>query len=266
MSPALTRRYDDIDRLACEDGFPGGGDVNKEGTRLEPSSGQPRWGRPFTACIAALAWSGLALQFGLSMQRMLADGRTLVEAVIWFFSFFTVLTNTIAATTLTVLSFKPWSSLGKTLARPVVQTGIAVSIAVVAIVYELLLRRLWHPQGLQFLADLILHDAIPVLYVLHWLLFVSRGGLAWRDIGWWLGYPAAYLVYVLIHGALTARYPYPFLDAGVLGYERMLASVALILGGFLLVAAMFVAADRWAASARPGRAAGGDNRQEGSLS
>lgn len=236
--------------------------VNKEVTLPEPASRQPWWGRAFAACAAALAWSGLALQFSLSVQRMLADGSTLAGAVVWFFSFFTVLTNTIVAATLTVLAVKPGSSLGKTLARPVVQTGIAVSTTVVAIVYELLLRRLWHPQGLQFLADLILHDAIPVLYVLHWLLFVGKGGLAWRHVARWLGYPAAYLVYVLTHGALTARYPYPFLDANVLGHERLLASVALLLGGFLLVGAVFVATDRWAASARAGGAARSDDRPE----
>ncbi len=206
--------------------------------------------RALMSATAGIGAAGLTIQFMLSMRSMLANGRTLVEAVVWFFSFFTVLTNTIVTATLLVLLLKSDSAAAQRLARPVVQTGIAAAITLVGIVYELLLRRLWHPQGLQFVADVLLHDVTPVLFMLYWIRCVPKGALAWRHVWLWVSYPTAYLIYVLLYGAWTTRYPYPFLDAGTLGYGGLLRSTAAVLAGFLCIGFTLVAADRWLALAR----------------
>ena len=36
-------------------------------------------------------------------------------------------------------------------------------IAIVGITYSLLLRHMWNPQGTQKIADVLLHDVVPVL-------------------------------------------------------------------------------------------------------
>jgi hypothetical protein len=46
-----------------------------------------------------------------------------------------------------------------------VQSGAAIYIAIVGIVYSFALRHIWDPQGLQKIADMLLHDSLPVLYV-----------------------------------------------------------------------------------------------------
>jgi hypothetical protein len=66
-----------------------------------------------------------------------------------------------------------------------------VYIAIVGIVYSLLLRHIWNPQGWQIVADVLLHDLIPLLYVAYWVIFVRKSSLLWKHAVWWLAYPAA---------------------------------------------------------------------------
>jgi hypothetical protein len=96
---------------------------------------------------AAVAWFGLVLQFYLTISARMALGDTVASAVVWLLSFFTVLTNTLVAVSLTVLFLAAESGIGKWLATSSVQTGITASIALVGIAYELLLRHLWIPTG-----------------------------------------------------------------------------------------------------------------------
>jgi hypothetical protein len=74
---------------------------------------------------------------------------------------------------------------------------------------------------------------------------VPKGSLCWNDIPRWLVYPLCYLAYALARGATTGWYPYPFLDAGKLGYLPVLLNAAMISCGFLGVGFLAVAAGRW---------------------
>jgi hypothetical protein len=96
--------------------------------------------------------------------------------------------------------------MGKWLCRPSVQAATAVYIAIVGMVYQLLLRQLWNPQGAQWVADVLLHSIVPVGYVVYWLLFAPRAGLSWKDSVTWLVYPGVYLVYTLARGAVSGLY------------------------------------------------------------
>jgi hypothetical protein len=111
--------------------------------------------------------------------------------------------------------------------------------------------KLWDPEGLQRIADIILHDLIPVMYVGYWLFLASKVALRWRSVMAWLIYPLAYLFLIMIRGALSGRYPYPFVDAGQLGYPRVFANTGVLLLAFVGVGLLVVAASCWL---RPSRA------------
>lgn len=186
--------------------------------------------RPYAAIVALIGLFALALQFYLMLDYAAEGGETLLWAVFRFFSYFTVLTNTLAvvalaATTLGGANF---------LARPNAQTAIAVYIVIVCVIYTLLLRNLWNPNGAQLLADYLLHYVVPGLYVIYWGLFVPKESLRFREAVSWLIYPAVYVVYILGRGALIGQYPYPFLEAGHIGYAHIALNVvglgALFLG------------------------------------
>jgi hypothetical protein len=131
------------------------------------------------------------------------------------------------------------------LLRPSVQASAAVYIAIVGIVYQLLLRHLWNPQGAQWVADTLLHSIIPVGYVLYWWLFAPRDELSWKNAIGWLVYPGAYLVYTLARGAVSGLYPYPFVDVNTLGYGGVLARAAVLMLVFLGMGLLIVAIARW---------------------
>jgi hypothetical protein len=112
--------------------------------------------RIYAAVGAALGWFALALQLYLMLLKVPAG--QMLGTVITFFSFFTILTNILVALVFTAAGFRPeW---GHWFARPSVQAGSAVYIAIVGCSYQLLLHHLWNPQGAQWLADTLLHSVI----------------------------------------------------------------------------------------------------------
>ncbi len=201
--------------------------------------------RVVMAAIAAIAWFALGLQLYLEILRSLAGAGPMLTIVARYFSFFTILTNLLVAVALTLSLVLPRSSLGQFFSRAAVKAGIAVYIAVVGAIYSVLLRHLWSPVGAQKLADILLHDVVPVTYVLYWLIFVPKAQLRWKHALLWLVYPIAYMAYTLIHGALSAWYPYPFIDAAALGFSRALANGALVLLVFLALGLAAVALGHW---------------------
>lgn len=205
--------------------------------------------RRLALCLATLtAWSGLSIQLYLVLIARWQADLSLLAGVVNFFSFFTVLTNTLAAAVLTcALTTRP--SHGRTwLLQPWVSAGIGVSILVVGLGYNLLLRPLWHPEGWQRLADELLHDVMPVLYLGYWWLCVEKGHL--RGWHWllWAMYPLLYFVYLMLRGHLLGAYPYPFIDVGTLGYGQVMLNALGILLGFVLVSWGVIALDRWQAA------------------
>jgi len=194
---------------------------------------------------ALLGWFALLLQLYLMLVQSPGGARAMAGTVITYFSFFTILTNFLVALVFTATVFSSEIGWGQFFRRPSVQAGAAAYIAIVGITYRLLLRQLWNPQGMQWVADVILHDVIPVGYVLYWVLFAPRTELRWKDALGWLVYPAVYAVYVLARGAVSGLYPYPFMDVNVLGYGGVLVHAAVFLLVFLGMGLLVVAVGRW---------------------
>ena len=86
-----------------------------------------------------------------------------------------------------------------------VSSGIAVSIGVVSLAYSLLLRHMWQPAGVQFVADELLHDVTPLLYLVWWAWLAPKRGLRWSDPLRWLAYPLAYVAFSAGQGLVSGR-------------------------------------------------------------
>ncbi|SFY32869.1 hypothetical protein SAMN03159390_05012 [Pseudomonas sp. NFACC49-2] len=207
--------------------------------------------RRLVSLAALLGWLGLSIQLYLILLGRWSLGASLLGGLVNFFSFFTVLTNTLVAVVLTWEVTPRESAVRRWFLLPSVSSGIAVSIALVSLAYNLLLRHLWQPEGWQFVADELLHDVMPLLYVAYWWLCVPKGTLRLRHIGLWIAYPLVYFAYVLLRGNLLAAYPYPFIDVSNLGYPQVFLNAGGILAGFVGIALGVVGLDRWAG--RPSR-------------
>lgn len=187
------------------------------------------------AAIAALSgWAGLVLQLWLLVQAMgLPDGA-------WrFVGFFTILTNILAAVVATAVAVGRRTGLGGARARLMAAT----SILMVGLVYSVALRALWSPTGLQKVADVLLHDATPLVWVALWL-FAPHPRLAWREIGWALVLPIFYVVYAMARGTIDGWYAYWFLNPAAQSPVDLLVSILVLLCAFVLMAAALVWVDR----------------------
>ena len=186
--------------------------------------------------VAIIGWLAVTLQLYLIV---LNRNTSVMETIVRFFGFFTILSNILVALCCTLMVM-PASKLRNFFSRATTLTAICVYITIVGIVYNVILRFTWNPQGLQFVVDETLHTFIPLAFVAYWLIFVPKDGLHWRDIPYWLMYPAAYLFYTLIRGSLTGYYPYPFLDIGELGYDRVAVNTSVLILTFALFSMLFV--------------------------
>lgn len=187
-------------------------------------------------CIGLFA---LGLQFAITIPASMQTGRGLLGSLVFYFSFFTILTNIAAVLVYSaVLTGRPsWFASAR------VKGGVAVAIAVVFIVYATILARLWQPAGLFLLCDVLLHYVTPVLYVVWWLWAGADGATRWRDLLCWPVYPLLYLGWVMIRAPFAGEVPYPFLDVSVRGFAAVLISSLLMLGLFVLLSVLTVVAD-----------------------
>ena len=193
--------------------------------------------RILAALAALVAWGGLAIQYWLLVKT---SGGPLPAA--WLFlGYFTLLTNSWVALIATRAALRPAARGG--LNAPRMEYAAAVSITLVGLVYSLLLRGTWQPEGWQAVADHALHDVSPVLFVLFWFVRLRDGagaGPKWRDAPWALVFPIGYFVYALGRGAIDGWYAYWFLDPAHQSTGELAISVAALAAGVAVLALGFV--------------------------
>lgn len=197
--------------------------------------------RVWIGAAACLGWSALSIQLYLVLLARWNDQASLLGGLVNFFSYFTVLSNTLVATVLTYAAFGRECAARRFFLSASVSTGVATSIVLVGLAYSLLLRHLWTPQGWQWLADELLHDVMPLLFLVYWWACVEKGSLRPRHLLLWMLYPAGYFLYTLLRGEGIGFYPYPFIDVASLGYARVTLNALAILCGFMLIGALLIA-------------------------
>lgn len=192
-----------------------------------------------------LTWIGLVVgvlalfwQFYLTFESRTAAGDNLLGILAYFFTFFTILTNLFAV--LCYLAYVTrWRWLGwfdTNFARALA----AGSIAMVSIYYIGFLASLVEPN----IAGQFQHYVAPWIFVVWWILTPGHGTLRHADLPRMLIYPLAYLVIVMIRGAIVAEYPYPILRANELGYGQVAINCVMMLVGFVVLYAVTIAIDR----------------------
>ncbi len=196
--------------------------------------------RTFVGVLASLAWAALAVQLWQTLETVGAQGEGMGLALWVLAGYFTILSNLFVALIATAAAIRP----GSWLASPMPRGCATAAIVVVGLGYHLLLRQIWDPQGWQWVADNLLHYAVPIAALAHWLWFPPQVRLPKRAPLLWALYPLAYLAYALVRGEWNGAYPYPFIDVPALGYPRVLANAAGLMLVFLAVGALLRLAAR----------------------
>jgi hypothetical protein len=201
--------------------------------------------RAVVAAFAAFAWFGLLLQLFLTVQSTVQSGRGVGWGLVIYLGYFTILTNLLVCLTLTLPLVAPSVSAGRFFARSDVNAGVATSIIFVGLAYYFLLRNVWNPQGLNLLANAILHYATPVAFLAYWWFAFPKGALRWSYPVIWGIYPTTYLIYILIRGEIIGgHYPYGFIDPSTIGYPKTVINGVGLLVVFIALGLILVALGR----------------------
>lgn len=202
-----------------------------------------------TALGLVIGLAGLVLQFGLTVPAFLAAGRWLPDALITFFSFYTILTNLVLVLIyLSALTTSPWLGLFR---HPLTRAMMVAVMALVCGFYHLLLSGLYQFDGLLHVANVTLHYITPSVYALWWLFVSPHGGLRWLDIGVMLVPTLAYFFYILARGAIVSEYPYPILEVNNLGYGAVFLNALAVAAVLALLCFIVVTLDHLLAQRRP---------------
>jgi len=193
--------------------------------------------KTWAAISAVTGWFALLLQLYLIIINRTAS---VPETIVRYFSYFTILTNIVVAISFTAVYIKGIAATGSFITKPKTLTATTVYITIVGLIYNLILRFQWAPQGWAKLADELLHSVIPVLFIVFWLQFVPKQNLQWKNILPWLLYPLVYLGYTLLRGYFVQWYPYPFTDVTTLGYSKVLLNSAMVCSTFIFFSLLFV--------------------------
>lgn len=199
----------------------------------------------FRIIVAVAAWFALVLQQYILIDNTLGNGLTPLGAVWRFLIYFTILSNLFVAVSLTVVIIAASSPAGRFFLKPATIAGIGVYIFIVGLVYNIALRNIWNPIGRARLADELLHVAVPLLYLLYWVIFASKKGLQWKHVFYWLLFPALYIAYALIRGSIEGFYPYYFINPDELGVQKVLLNSIVLLAAFVVAGCLFVTTGKW---------------------
>jgi hypothetical protein len=195
--------------------------------------------RAWRVLIALVACLGPALQYGL----MVYD-ETLVSAAVKsveFFSYFTILSNMLAAAALTAPLVAPNGRLAQWAERSGPRAAIATYLIITAAVYHLLLAGLWKLEGLRLVSNTLLHTVTPAAYLIDLALRGGQGRARWIVAAKAMAFPVLFGAWTLVHGALSGFYPYPFMNVAKRGYPAVVLTMVEMSLAFAAVALVFVA-------------------------
>lgn len=186
--------------------------------------------------FAAISWFAVIAQYYLMVQN---SDKEITEITIRFFSYFTILTNSLVAVYFSMV-FLSKENTNSFVYKPGSLTALTVYITIVGLVYQLVLREIWEPTGLQKVVDELLHSVNPLLVICFWYFYEEKQKVKWSALSSWLLYPLIYLFYILLRGSVSDFYPYPFVDVNALGIGKVLLNSLVLMVVFIGTAALFI--------------------------
>ncbi len=184
------------------------------------------------------AWAGIGIQLVDMLQHR---QQPVLQSLIKFFSYFTILTNLLVALYFTASLFFNNTRTGIFSRKYATVTALTVYILVVGLIYNLLLRQIWTFTGWGLISNELLHTITPLYFLGYWFLVVKKSTLSYKTALYWTIYPIAYTAYSLIRGAVVDSYPYPFIDVTLLGYAKVFINSIGIAVLFLALFYAFIA-------------------------
>ena len=177
----------------------------------------PGWARVWFGATAGCVAAGVVISAVTAANNAAGHFHPGVARLFNTLAFFTIQSNLLVGAAALLLAIRlERSSLWFSVLRLSGLTAITVTgIVFHAVLAQTLDLKSWAAAGNE-----LVHTVVPVMAVIGWLLLGPRG-LVSRRITWLsLIFPACWLAFTLIRGAIAHWYPYPFIDVTQLGYGR----------------------------------------------
>jgi hypothetical protein len=190
----------------------------------------------FRLFLGSVALAGVVTQLYLTIENH--------HSVVNFFSYFTILSNLFAALVFIISAMRLATGYEPSKFDDAIRGASIVYMIFVGIVFSILLRDTDLGDLLPWI-NTVHHYIIPVAVIIDWILEPPKSNISSRTAFLWLSFPAVYVLYSLVRGAITNFYPYPFFSPDVQnGYAGVAMYCIVMLVAFLGLSF----AVRWAAN------------------
>lgn len=142
-----------------------------------------------------------------------------------------------------------------------IRGAVTMCIAVTGLVYHFMLNGFMGtaagagvPVTALSVSNILVHYVVPILVILDYFLFVPKGQYKSLYPLAWLVLPYAYFAFSMVRAEVssrtftgfggTSRYPYPFLDVDLYGWDKVLLIVLAVTVAFLALGYIVYVLDR----------------------
>ena len=176
--------------------------------------------------MAAVMVAAISAQLAKSIGTATELGRDVTTTIANFFSFYTILSNALAAIVLIWAALWYFARGRRALAEPpalaLALASVSTYMIITGIVYNALLRFITLPQGSAPIpwSNEVLHLVGPLFLLADIFFGPLRRALPWRSLWAVVAFPILWVAYTMVRGPLITNpvsrdpfwYPYPFLN------------------------------------------------------
>jgi len=102
----------------------------------------------------------------------------------------------------------------------------------------------YRPTGWAAFSNLVLHYITPIAFIVDWILTENKVQYKWNYLPYWIIYPLCYIIFAVIHGAITGNYLYFFLDISKLGIFGFVLFVSFLIIFGIALGSLYIAINR----------------------
>jgi len=165
---------------------------------------------------------------------------------LYAYRYYTMQTNLFIAIWLTlaiIFHFKP-EKLAQI--KGTIKGGLTIYIFITFVIFAIMLSDEYNPeQFIGIFTNVTSHYVIPILFFIDWSFTEKTVQYKWRNLGFWLIYPFLYLILSIVHGTITGKYLYPFLNIPVIGLGNYFLSIGILIVAYLALGSIFILSNRF---------------------
>lgn len=142
-----------------------------------------------------------------------------------FFSFFTILSNVLAAIYLIYFG----ATNNHSVMSQTIRGAVTLYMLMTGIIFAVLLAGLENARLTAVPWDnFILHYLMPFVLIIDWIIAPPKILITHKAVLTWVALPMMYVLYTLVRGSLVNWYPYPFLDPSLSSYNQVIGTSVVI--------------------------------------